>query len=186
MLGLQIDDFMAQGGPIISILFTVACFLWLLIIERYYYFNIEYPRFYDQQVRQWSERQERHSWGAHRIRELLISENDSRLYQWLSAIKVLIAICPLVGLLGTVTGMISVFDIIAITGNSDAKAMASGIYKATLPTMAGLMLALSALYFSHHLQQLAKHHSSHLADQLKTQVGMKKKTAGHSFKGASV
>ena len=75
------------------------------------------------------------------------------LERFLSLIKVLIALCPLLGLLGTVTGMIAVFDSIAMTGNSDAKAMASGIFQATLPTMSGLVLAISALYFSHYLHE---------------------------------
>lgn len=174
MFDIHLDDFIAQGGPIITILFSVAYVLWMLIIERYYYLKVEYPHFYGQQVSQWALREERCSWRAHRVRELMISENQRRLTQWLSAIKVLIAVCPLVGLLGTVTGMISVFDIIAVTGNSDAKSMAAGIYKATLPTMAGLTLALSALYFSHHLQQLSRYHASLLTDELKTQSGAKK------------
>jgi biopolymer transport protein ExbB len=62
----------------------------------------------------------------------------------------------LFGLLGTVSGMVQVFDVIAVTGSSDAKAMAGGIFKATLPTMSGLFLAVSALYFHYLLTQRAK------------------------------
>ena len=42
-------------------------------------------------------------------------------------IKVLIALCPLMGLLGTVVGMVQVFDTLAITGTGSPRAMASGI-----------------------------------------------------------
>ena len=54
--------------------------------------------------------------------------------------------CPLLGLLGTVTGMIEVFDIMAITGTGNARAMASGIARATLPTMTGLFISIVGLF----------------------------------------
>ena len=58
----------------------------------------------------------------------------------------LIALCPLLGLLGTVTGMIEVFDIMAITGTGNARAIASGIARATLPTMTGLFISIVGLF----------------------------------------
>ena len=61
-------------------------------------------------------------------------------------IQGLIALCPLLGLLGTVTGMIDVFDIMAITGTGNARAMASGIARATLPTMTGLFVSIVGLF----------------------------------------
>ena len=88
----------------------------------------------------------------------------------------MIAICPLLGLLGTVSGMVTVFDVIAVTGNSNARAMSSGIYKATLPTMVGLCLALSALYFSHNIKQLVLKHSAQFEDRL----NVRKNTPQHS------
>ena len=83
-----------------------------------------------------------------------------------SSIRFLIKLCPLLGLLGTVSGMIGVFDVIASTGNSDVKAMAAGIYRATLPTMAGLILALSALYFSHQIRHQAEQKQAQLSAAL--------------------
>ena len=50
------------------------------------------------------------------------------------------------GLLGTVTGMIEVFDVMAITGSGNARSMASGVSKATIPTMAGMVGALSGVF----------------------------------------
>ena len=63
-------------------------------------------------------------------------------------VKTLVALCPLLGLLGTVTGMIEVFDVMAIAGSGNARAMAAGVSKATIPTMAGMVAAISGLYFS--------------------------------------
>jgi len=160
------QQFFEQGGNIIPALFLLAFILWSLIIERFYFIKVSYPKLSNKQVHQWSIRVDKQSWNAHKIREELISKNNAQLNMWLSSIKVLIAICPLLGLLGTVSGMVTVFDVIALTGNSDAKAMSAGIYKATLPTMVGLCLALSALYFSHTIKQLVVKHSAQFEDHL--------------------
>ena len=62
---------------------------------------------------------------------------DLELQRGLQIIKSLVALCPMLGLLGTVTGMIEVFDVMAIAGSGNVRGMAGGISKATLPTMAG-------------------------------------------------
>ncbi len=61
-------------------------------------------------------------------------------------VQTLVALCPLLGLMGTVTGMIEVFDAMAISGSSNARLMASGVSKATIPTMAGMVGALSGVF----------------------------------------
>jgi biopolymer transport protein ExbB len=99
----------------------------------------------------------------------MISQFKLETQTWLSFITLLIAICPLLGLLGTVTGMISVFDVLAITGTGNARAMAAGISQATLPTMAGLLVALTGLYFKTRFQRLAQQGHQRLADILTTE-----------------
>ena len=74
----------------------------------------------------------------------------------ISIIKTLVLISPLLGLMGTVTGMISIFDIISISGTGNPRLMASGISLAVIPTMAGLVTALSGLYFSSHFDKKLK------------------------------
>ena len=135
-------DFFASGGCLLWAIFLVSLLLWALIIERYAYLRLKYPRELEQLVGAWRRRADQSSWFAHKIR--------------LALIKSLIAICPLLGLLGTVTGMIHVFDVIAVLGTGNARAMANGISLATIPTMAGLVVALSGLFFSVRLgQQIA-------------------------------
>jgi len=60
-------------------------------------------------------------------------------------IQTLIALCPVLGLLGTVTGMIEVFDVVSFFGTGNARALASGITKATLPTMTGMAISILGL-----------------------------------------
>jgi len=64
-------------------------------------------------------------------------------------------VLPLLGLLGTVTGMIAVFDVMAFAGTGNARLMAGGVSKATIPTMSGLVAALSGLYFAALLEKKA-------------------------------
>lgn len=65
-----------------------------------------------------------------------------RLEKWQSAIKVLAAVAPLLGLLGTVTGMIATFQAITLFGTGDPKLMAGGISQALVTTVIGLVVAI--------------------------------------------
>ncbi len=75
-----------------------------------------------------------------------------KLEAWLSTIKVFSAIAPLLGLLGTVTGMIETFQLITLFGAGDPKLMASGISEALVTTMLGLIVAIP-LTFLHAIVQ---------------------------------
>jgi biopolymer transport protein ExbB len=96
----------------------------------------------------------------------LIARVDERLNRGLLIIRSLVALCPMLGLIGTVTGMIEVFDVMAIAGTGNIRGMAGGVSKATLPTMAGMVAALSGLIFSAQLDRFAKAESHRVADRL--------------------
>ncbi len=68
-----------------------------------------------------------------------------RLERFLTALKVLAAVAPLLGLLGTVTGMINTFNVITIHGNSEPRFMAGGISEALITTELGLVVAIPVL-----------------------------------------
>ncbi len=61
-------------------------------------------------------------------------------------IQTLISIAPLLGLLGTVWGMIETFNVISVVGTSEPKLIARGISIAMLTTLAGLLIAVPAIY----------------------------------------
>jgi len=151
----QILTFMESGGYALWGIFSVSLVLWTLIIERYVYLHLQHPRYVNLVVENWQRRNDMSSWFAHKIHDRMISEIGLRLSRSLSLIKALVAVCPLLGLLGTVTGMIHVFDVMAIQGSGNVRAMAAGVSMATTPTMAGMVVALSGLFFSSRLQQRA-------------------------------
>lgn len=78
-----------------------------------------------------------------------------RLQEHLALIGVLAAVAPLLGLLGTVTGMIATFDVLACFGTGNAKAMASGISEALITTQTGLLVAIPGLYMKGFLERRA-------------------------------
>jgi len=165
-----ISDFLDMGGDVLLVIFAVTLVMWSLILERQIYFRLGYPSDHDRALATWRKRTDTTSWYALQIRDLLISQVHRSLRHSLPMINTLVALCPLLGLLGTVTGMIEVFDVMAIAGNGNPRAMASGVAKATIPTMAGMVAALSGLYFSARLERFARDQRDHLASELSPEV----------------
>jgi len=87
--------------------------------------------------------------------ETVMSLNRS-LGAYLAVIGALAVIAPLLGLLGTVTGMIATFDVLAIFGTGNAKAMAGGISEALITTQTGLLVAIPGLYLKGFLDRRAR------------------------------
>lgn len=150
-----ISNFFNSGGPVLYLIAILTFVMWVLMLERLWYYFIAYRHDARRAIEAWEARSERKSWAAHAIRDKLISETRIKIEQNLSLIKTLIAICPLFGLLGTVTGMIDVFTILSITGGGDAKSMAGGVSRATIPTMAGMVAALSGVFANIYISQKA-------------------------------
>ena len=114
----------------------------------------------------WGARPERRSKRARQVREKIISEVSIKVDENIMMIKTLVALAPLFGLLGTVTGMIVVFDVMAFTGGGDAKAMAGGVSKATVPTMSGMVAALSGVFGLTYVERNAEREKNLLEDHL--------------------
>jgi biopolymer transport protein ExbB len=79
------------------------------------------------------------------------------LERFLPFLAIAAAAAPLLGLLGTVTGMIKTFELITIFGTGDARSLSSGISEALVTTAAGLIVAIPALVVHGALSRMAKH-----------------------------
>ena len=141
-----VRDFMELGGDVLTLIAITIFAMWILIVERFIFFRTVLPGLARNIQDTWEGRAERRSWRAHRIREAMISRFSMSANQSVSVIQTLVALCPLLGLMGTVTGMIEVFDVMAISGTGNARSMAAGVSKATVPTMAGMVGALSGVF----------------------------------------
>ncbi len=162
----SIRSFLGMGGDVLMMLFVLTLLLWVLVIERYLFFFLECPKLVKSTIGNWQDRPDKLSSRARHIRIAMISQVSLDVKRNLPMIKTLIALCPLLGLLGTVVGMVQVFDVLAVTGTGSPRAMASGISKATIPTMAGMVAALSGLYFSALLEKRADRVTHKVADSM--------------------
>ncbi len=161
-----IRDFLEMGGPVLILVAIVLAIMWLFIIERMVFFATQQSRLSGKAIKAWEARSERKSWYAHRVREALISDVQSQSTQFLGLIKACVALCPLVGLLGTVTGMITVFEVMSFLGAGNARAMAAGVSQATVPTMSGMVAALSGYFISVWLEGKANAEVEYLGEHM--------------------
>ncbi|MFP4164643.1 MAG: MotA/TolQ/ExbB proton channel family protein [Chitinispirillaceae bacterium] len=118
---------------------------------------------------------------AHRMEEkmeaVLLKELPS-YSKFLNFIAVLASLMPMLGLLGTVTGMIATFEVIALQGTGDAQAMAGGIAEALITTQAGLVasvpIILGHTFVSNRLKKITdkvKESCHQIIDYMKDQNG---------------
>ena len=161
-----IRDFLELGGPVLRVIGVLVLFMWMLIIERLVFMQTGYKRLVKNAHVLWFRRTDHSSWKAHQIRARLISRVSAAAENRLALINTCVALCPLLGLLGTVTGMIEVFEVMAISGSGNPRSMASGVSKATIPTMAGMVAALSGVAMGAYLQTRAAREREALTDNL--------------------
>lgn len=157
-------DVMARGGPIMWVIFSVTWLSVVLLVERFLSITL-----WKKKARQWDAMSTDPAHPLHDLANELRAmsspssfELDEKIAQRLSnaipklegslpTIAILASLLPMLGLLGTVTGMIDVFHVIAAQGTGDPKAMADGISQALLTTASGLITAIPII-FIHHLQ----------------------------------
>lgn len=170
-------EYLRPGGLVMIPIILTSLWMWALIIERLFFFRRMSKE--DVNLKQAVEMLSKERLpGAFRgirtsiVRNFLTNRSgDKKLDQSLleqfamkerpyirrslSVIAVLAAVAPLFGLLGTVTGMITTFDVISLFGTGNAKAMAGGISEALITTQSGLMVAIPGLFMSAFLYRRA-------------------------------
>ena len=162
----ELREFFEAGGPVLWGILLVTMIMWTLIIERFWYFKNLMPALSDKALNQWSNISNKGDWFSMRIRDQIISEVSGETRKFLLTIETMMQILPLLGLLGTVVGMIKVFDVMTFFGTGNARLMASGVSQATIPTMAGLVAAISGVYIANLLKRKAEDEINKVADQL--------------------
>jgi biopolymer transport protein ExbB len=160
-----VGDLVEAGGVAVEWIFISCLVMWTITIERYYYFKHTLPREAESMLSQWKARTDHASWTAHQIRKAMISRLNVAMNSNLGILKVLVPLCPLLGLVGTVTGMLEVFDSMAARGSADARTMASGVSQAMVCTMTGLAVSISGIYPVFLFTYKAKHETELLSDK---------------------
>ena len=170
-------EYLWQGGWVMVPLIACSVVMWTLIGERLYFFQILTRR--DIRIREAiSMLEEKRATGQDRgLRARLVADFskemtgqpglDKRilyscalkqrpvLNRHLAAIAVLASVAPLLGLLGTVIGMVDTFDVLSVFGTGNVKGLASGISVALITTQSGLLVAIPGLLLSGYLYRQA-------------------------------
>ena len=160
-----VTDLIAEGGPFVGWIFVCGFVMWTLVIERAWYYRHILPDRAARLIAQWEERTDHVSWCARQIRQTMVSRLNAEMTANMPLMRVLVPLSPLLGLIGTVSGMLEVFDSMALRGSADARTMANGVSHAMICTMTGLAVSISGLYPVHYFQSRAKRETELLGDR---------------------
>lgn len=174
----RIYGYLSDGGVVMIPLLAVSFVMWVLIINRAVFLRRLYmkniprreagrlisenclpePRHHGVNaalVRSFLKRRSGNpELDAHILDETVLAMVTA-LDRHQSAISVLAGVAPLMGLLGTVIGMIVTFDVITQFGTGNVRALAGGISEALITTQTGLLVSIPGLYMSGFLSQRA-------------------------------
>jgi biopolymer transport protein ExbB len=162
---LAVHNMRILGGPVVDWILTASVILWGLVFERYWYFSKILPEQSATMVSSWRARAEHRSWKAMQIRKAMLSRLNSGMTANLALLKVMVPLCPLLGLLGTVSGMLDVFDSMAARGSADARSMANGVSEAMVCTLGGLAVSITGLYPVYYFTQRARKETQRLVEK---------------------
>lgn len=165
--GHALLDFMAAGGPEMWGLAALCVIYWTLVFERLWFMRWVFPRWAEARRQDWGAISQVSGTWQRAVRTAWLAQAQQKLAGPLRFGKILVALYPLLGLLGTVSGMITVFDVLALNGAGNPRGMAAGVWRATLPTMAGMVLAITGLFSLVQLERTADRVLERLADQLR-------------------
>jgi len=160
-----VSDLMREGGPFVAWIFACGALLWTLVLERAWYFRRVLPGQANEMHARWQARRDHSSWRARQIRTAMISRLNAAMSANLTLMQVLVPLSPLLGLIGTVSGMLEVFDSMALRGSADARTMASGVSHAMICTMTGLAVSITGLYPVYYFSSRVRRETELLADQ---------------------
>lgn len=153
------------GGPVVDWIFLCCVIMWTIVLERVWYFNKVLPELTSSSLAKWHARPHKMSWASRQIRTAMISRLNAGMNNNLLVLSVLVPMCPLLGLVGTVVGMLSVFDSMAALGSADARSMATGVSEAMICTLTGLSVSMSGLYPVYFFRKKVSRETERLADK---------------------
>lgn len=144
-----------RGGPVMWPLLALSAWTLWLVFERLFF----WLRSAGEGRAAFDRARERHL-GERELDpatlEELLAADDRRANRGLASFEVIVAAAPMLGILGTVLGIIEAFGALSARANMDPLAVSGGVAEALLTTAAGLVVALSALFPGHYFRARAE------------------------------
>lgn len=164
---MAVERLREMGGGVVDWIIVASLVMWTLVLERWWYFTKVLPKEYAEMLADWRERKDHHTWASRQVLQAMISRLNADMTANMHVLRMMVPLCPLLGLVGTVIGMLDVFDSMAARGSADARSMADGVSKAMICTLTGLSVSISGLYPVYYFQSRARRETEQLAEKFK-------------------
>lgn len=168
----MLDELFIRGGPVLYVLFLLTLIIAFLFINKYLYIFNKSQKLIEESIKDFSDKYPPATTDFKFVKETVIASIKRESNKNLKVLEGFIGMCPMIGLLGTVYGMIEVFEVLSFLGTGNPRAMSSGVAMATIPTMSGMVITIFGLYFRQDIVSRINKISDSLYDNLK-EVGYK-------------
>lgn len=140
-------DLISKGGPVLYLLFLLTFLILFIVINKYFFIFLDKKYWFDSRFIEYTQTNPANETNLSYVENTFIAEFKRESLSNTKLLDGLIGMCPMLGLLGTVYGMIEVFEVLSFLGTGNPRAMSSGVAKATIPTMASMVITLFGLFF---------------------------------------
>jgi biopolymer transport protein ExbB len=155
------------AGGVVWLLLLLAVALWTLIAERYWYFLFVYPAAQEIALRRWKRYEKAELRAVRRARGQIVASVFAETHRSVDFIQSLVWVMFLLGVFGSVGGVMRVLEAESLGGAAGQLRVAGGIVGAAVPLLAAGALVLVALFFTRALSDRADRETRLLADKLR-------------------
>lgn len=141
---MRIYEYIQQGGPIMYLLLVINIVGWAIMLSKFYSLSVE-MKMADQTSGELSQDIKVGNLDSASLIELTKQHLASyivKVEKGLNTVKIIATISPLLGLLGTVLGVLTAFHVMSKTGLSNPSSFAKGISMALITTVGGMIVAI--------------------------------------------
>ena len=155
------------AGGVLWLLLLLAVALWTLIAERYWYFLFVYPEVQEIALRRWKRYEKAEMRAVRRARQQIVGSVFAETHRSVNFIQSLVTVMFLLGLVGSLSGVMNVLNAASLGGAAGQQRFADGMITAGVPLLAAGSLVLVALFFTRALRDRADRETRLLADRLR-------------------
>ena len=163
----MLEELFIKGGPVLYLLFFISFLISYILVKKYIFIFTNKNKWSGEKLDNFIIKNPPENINLKYVEKTFISEMKRTSNENIKLLDGLIGMCPMIGLLGTVYGMIEVFEVLSFLGTGNPRAMSSGVAKATIPTMASMVITIISLYFRQDITGRISNFSSNLMQDLK-------------------
>ena len=165
----MLNELFLRGGPVLYVLFFITLIIFYILIDKYRFIFFNSESWLKLKLSEFKKEFPPETTDYKFVESVLLTSVSRESKTNIKMLEGLISMCPMIGLLGTVYGMIEVFEVLSFLGTGNPRAMSSGVAMATIPTMSGMVITLFGLYFYQDLNGRINNLSNNFKSSLKNE-----------------